>query len=244
MANREPAKMDYAYLREWMGNRATKKVANNTKATIYGDWIDIQYHDSIVAKLFPDRIYLNNDGWFTNTTKERLNWFIQPYSFSIWQEKHTWFVYDHLADKRIGQFTGNAELNTLTREWTGLAAVDDGTRKNEIKRIKAYAKNYVDELLDGKLEMPSQGDCWYCGMTFPDQYDHIDSHIEEKYYVPSLILRAVEYKPVSQAATWGIGMGFNHEPVDSWIKNVASEQLYASLWQYMLHCYDTEKRSA
>ena len=78
------------------------------------------------------------------------------------------------------------------------------------KRAKAYAKAYVKALYAGELPSPSGGDCWGCALTPVNGKasphaglagpDHMLSHLDEKYYVPSLVLRALDRFGGSQAA--------------------------------------------
>jgi hypothetical protein len=89
--------------------------------------------------------------------------------------------------------------------------------EREVKRVKkaidTYVKGFIAELQTGNMPMPSGGDCWYCcmfnavpsnddgqrlmhrGTTVEpvDQSgsDHLWSHIEDKYYVPSLAVNAL-----------------------------------------------------
>lgn len=233
-----PVKMDYAYLKEWMGNRPTKKVAHNTYAQRDGDVIHITYHMNEIATLSSETLWISNCGWQTLTTKERLNWFTRPHGFSIWQENNNWFVGSQQG--KIGIFHTSATLDLVTMTWFGLLPLEDKTRNKAIARIKKFAKAYVTKLLDGKMETPSQGDCWFCYMDLPDQWDHLNEHIKEKYYVPSLIMRAIKFKGVSHVAEWAMVAGLHQKKPESWMLSVASDQLYASLWSYMLHCYDQE----
>jgi hypothetical protein len=96
--------------------------------------------------------------------------------------------------------------------------------EREVKRVKkaidTYVNGFIAALKDGTLPMPSSGDCWYCamrtesGQTMGDasqtlhsdgsvstevNTDHLWSHIEESYYVPSLAVNALRergYKDV------------------------------------------------
>ena len=103
------------------------------------------------------------------------------------------------------------------------------------KQISQYVADYMRAMERGEVPPPSGGDCWYCcmrpeqtgtvdiglhkakqaimgnghgkqtlGEAFKDT-NHILGHIEEKYYVPSLLHRAIELFPISQAAKWWIG---------------------------------------
>lgn len=77
------------------------------------------------------------------------------------------------------------------------------------RRIKAYAAGYVAALRAGNVPAPSGGDCFGCQFKTQDGKapfgsDHILLHLEEKYYVPSLIVRAAETMPCSQVMKWTI----------------------------------------
>jgi hypothetical protein len=57
------------------------------------------------------------------------------------------------------------------------------------KRIDKYVDGYIKALVKG-MAMPGPGDCWFCGMKMPGD-DHLFSHMEERYYVPSLAVNAM-----------------------------------------------------
>lgn len=61
-----------------------------------------------------------------------------------------------------------------------------------------FAKRFVDALYRGKVGLPGNGDCWYCLMHDIKTgkpvggKEHIESHIEENYFVPSLLVYALQ----------------------------------------------------
>jgi hypothetical protein len=63
------------------------------------------------------------------------------------------------------------------------------------KRIDAFVKRAVDALAEG-MPMPSSGDCWGCAFRAEDKsvepmgVDHLWSHIDEDYFVPSMFANA------------------------------------------------------
>jgi hypothetical protein len=94
------------------------------------------------------------------------------------------------------------------------------------KRIDKYVDGFIAELKKGTMPMPSEGDCWYCSMfnATPPNTDatrlykrgttvepgdtmgneHLLSHMEERYYVPSLAVNALRergYKDIG-VAVW------------------------------------------
>ena len=54
----------------------------------------IRYHNTEVVKFNREKIILNSDGWFTKTTKKRMNQANTEYNlgFFIRQEKNQWYV--------------------------------------------------------------------------------------------------------------------------------------------------------
>lgn len=81
------------------------------------------------------------------------------------------------------------------------------------KRIDKYVDGFIKELQKGTMPMPSEGDCWHCAMfdAIPPNdgatrlakrgttvepvermgSEHLDSHMKERYYVPSLAINAL-----------------------------------------------------
>ena len=97
------------------------------------------------------------------------------------------------------------------------------------KQIDKYVNDFIAELTTGNMPMPGGGDCWYClmrtnvnernehvesgqGMTWGDMgdNDHLFSHIEEKYYVPSLAVNALRERGYQDT---GIYMILDMDPV-------------------------------
>ena len=179
--------------------------------------LGVKLHATEVVTFHSDgRTTLNSGGWKTVTTKDRMNQAIRDYhsdtSWSVWSDRGVWYV-----------GTGNWSAGT-NKQWAyadGITLHPDGTVTGEgedpkaqaklRKRAKAYAKAYVKALYAGELPSPSGGDCWGCCMvpaagSTPAPHDglagpdHMLSHLDEKYYVPSLVLRALDRFGGSQAA--------------------------------------------
>ena len=74
-------------------NRKTRKVGNNTYAEILEDGsVGIVLHNTCVVKIHPDNsATLNTGGWYTSTTKDRIN----KYSpVRVYQKKGKWYLND------------------------------------------------------------------------------------------------------------------------------------------------------
>jgi hypothetical protein len=101
----------------------------------------------------------------------------------------------------------------------------------------------MEEMSAGNVEEPGPGDCWYCSMKDVatgkamgnGDVEHLRNHMAERYYVPSLILRAIERFPVSiMAKTWlGMTWDGNKDAKSEWVSRIGKEQVGKSLYRYM-----------
>jgi hypothetical protein len=87
----------YQDAKNFLGNRKERAIAHNTRLEIDSldlghEIITVKYHGNAIVNLYPDgTITLNNCGWYTSTTKERLNWFL-PYGITLYQRNYRWIV--------------------------------------------------------------------------------------------------------------------------------------------------------
>ena len=95
---------------------------------------------------------------------------------------------------------------------------EESTREAKLRKIRKYAWDFADALVDGMIPKPSGTDCWFCHMGTEDgkslgdswgDKDHLIQHIDEMYFVPSLLQRAVEEIPVSPMARHLIGCAWS-----------------------------------
>lgn len=189
-------------------NRASRKLANNTYLHRHGsnaepDSFAVRLHNTDIM-LFRSNgdVILDVGPWQTITTKERLNRYL-PYGWRLWQERSIWFL------SRDGVTVGYANNMMLHADGTVSDAEDVEAKKlatrKLLREIKNYAERYVDALFKGEVPAPGAGDCWFCLMFDTKEHpttDHIVSHMskEENYFVPSMLVRAIEAKPVSPYA--------------------------------------------
>lgn len=149
-------------------------------------------------------------------------------------------------------------FESAAAELTGRCETRRKVANNTLKRkIAAFTKGYMAAFMAGDVPAPSGGDCWFCLMTVTNgngagkglgeashDTDHILSHIEQKYYVPSLLNRAVKRFPVSQAANHCIAAMWSKEVPPEYatmsridimggFKDIAHEQLQKSLKRYI-----------
>lgn len=177
-----------------------KPVNNNTRLISLGtthpdeegkchSLLGLKLHDTVIVTYFPDGSYeLDSGGWKTLTTKDRMNNYTP---FHIHQEKLIWYINNkHLFKDGIriepdGTVKGDMTPGEL-KEW-----------KYTKEKIMAFAKRFAEAL---PVPQPSGGDCWYCAFrdkedrTWGDMADHVHlwHHIEEDYFVPSLLYNAMK----------------------------------------------------
>lgn len=186
----------YLDAEKYLNGKSERPCGNNTRIRKEGKSILIRHFQTDIVEYTIDGfIILNNGGWYSSTTKERLNHFI-PRDFYIWQEKGVWTL-------------SNRNLQISCKWKNGITIPPDGSIENYaeediedktkalVKQINNYAKEYVKEFLAGNIEKPSGGDCWYCSMKTKDgeslgdkinNSEHLLSHLEENYYVPSILM--------------------------------------------------------
>jgi hypothetical protein len=231
--------MDYKSANDQLQGRnsQSRKLANNTYLQRRGDDIVVMLHVTDIVIFKPDgTIVLDSGGWRTPTTKERMN---DHVSVRIYQAQGVWYVSKNgksvvFQDKMVigprGGLTGGGG-----REEKRLIKLS--------KDINAYAKGFVQAIIDLEVDEPSGGDCWFCCMKSEDgktmgdgNAEHLLEHMREKYYVPSLLMNAVEFKNVAP-----IVKGMLHEAI--WMKKAPSEwsisilrdHVKSSIVRYMKH---------
>ena len=210
-------------------NSQSRKLANNTTLLrIDPSTIAVKLHSTNVVTFHADgRIVFDSGGWKTPTTKERMNSY-SPARVS--QSQGTWEI---TIDGRAANFADGITWDG--HKWTG-EGEDPKLAVKLARRAAKYAREYMAAFDAGKVPAPSNGDCWGCLMVATDSTaplggaDHILSHMKEKYYVPSLLNRAIKRFPVAPAAMWYVSDKWagTHNDV-TWGK----DQLYKSLYRYV-----------
>lgn len=174
-------------------DKQSRTIANNTKVRKIENGVAIRLHDTdIVTITDSGLITLNSGGWLSVTTKERLNRYTNA---RISQRLGIWYI----SDK-----AGNDSLfyDGMTISADGYSLKPRATAKYEKqvakikKQAKEYARGYVEALKNGAIDYPNGGDCWACLMRGPKGQEsfqgsgHLQMHISDKYYVPSLLVNA------------------------------------------------------
>jgi hypothetical protein len=87
---KQEAIMTYQEAKEKLGNRTSRKLANNTYLILDGQNIAVRLHATNVLTFTPQgTVIYNSGGWQTRTTKERMNAYGQAF---ICQRSGSWLI--------------------------------------------------------------------------------------------------------------------------------------------------------
>ena len=85
---------------------------DNTKVVVEGSDCYLYLHDNLIASFEEDGLYIRNAGWFSKTTKERLN--ALP-GISIVQKKGVWYLNGQKWDGGRTNVVSNVIVSTLNQ---------------------------------------------------------------------------------------------------------------------------------
>lgn len=207
--------------------------------------IGLRYHNTDVVVYEPDWMSLYSGGWFTVTTKARINAAL-PNNVTLWQEKGVWYL--SFRDKGEVGWSGGTQCVfeeglQISYEGTLLSEAELFSKdtlkemRQKTRRIKKYVNAFMDALEAGQIEKPSGGDCWACLalLNNPDEesplgHSHLDLHIEESYFVPSLLYAALTHGASSMSMKWWVQAMIEH--TDQHIGN-ERERVTRLLYRFM-----------
>ena len=206
----------YAAMLETLAGRQSRKVANNTYlhvADISSQTIAIRLHASDIITASPNgAVTINQCGWPTVTTRDRINAFFTTYRDNLpafygigTKSKQTQLTrgayYSHDCEL-LGTVPASGAVTIGPRGAVrGLETVQVSARAAKLRAtIREYSRGLQAAL---PLSLPNNGDCMFCSMfdgrasagKLPahSSRDHLLSHLDESYYVPSLIWNALLY---------------------------------------------------
>lgn len=182
----------------------------------------VRLHKTDVVELHPDgSCTLNSGGWRTVITKDRINRYAPGLVAS---GRGVWHYYPHA---RQGGWDLKFPFADGMRVWAdgrveGAGLDESAIRRDILKQIRAYIDGFAAHVVQHGLADPAQEDCWGCyfvlepagehgpgrapwgqdrvtkpGADHMTGLGHIFEHFREKYYVPSLVWRAMQrrYNP-------------------------------------------------
>lgn len=221
--------MDYteanALLAKARDHQAGHKIANNTwivPSEYDPEGIGIRLHNTEIMTVHPDdSLTLRTGGWETLTTKERLNRYLPP-RVRVYQENRIWYLNTSAPNgeqflfedgMRVSQDGAILSKQTLEAEQPLEAERLEKAKRKVDRLVRKYIKGFCEEidLLGRDFPDPGLGDCWCCSMVpqggdvLRDDamgVDHYFSHFAEKYYVPSLLWKALQRRG-NPSFVWG-----------------------------------------
>jgi len=182
-----------------------RKIGNNTWLKRRGDDIAVRLHDTDVVVYHPDgSITLDTGGWFTVTTKARMNEH-SPFGVSSvrgeWQvalRNPAYYANPWPADAVPEPYWGLTVPfhNGMTwhgDHWTGVPEPDEieaerAARKKLTGEINAFVKSITPEQIT-EAWTNTGGDCFICRVG---ETSCLLDHVDEHYFHAHLALRAIE----------------------------------------------------
>lgn len=198
----------------------------------------IRFHNTDILTFTPNgrTVRLDSGNWLTHTTKRRFNRFLL-WNVEVKQRQGIWYL--QFDDQEYIFKDGMRIKNNK------IFGAEKSSRIKEVekrkKQIKEYVDMYMEELLAGRLSMPSTGDCWYCAIFAQNGHkpntEHLVSHFKERYFVPSLMLRAIEAYPVSSNTKYVLSSLFHGKSSDITC-NRENRELLKALYRYICKQFD------
>jgi hypothetical protein len=200
-----------------LAKRETKKLARNTYLREVDGRMVVRFWETDIITIDKQDTYtLNSGGYRTLTTKDRFNSFAPVW---VWQHRNMWYAVpkrqahtlEPFADKVL--FADGMRVDASGKVLSG--AGNDETRKvmGKVDRlVSKYIAGYAAHVMVNGLEQDTSGDCWGCLMQDtadkvkePMGYSHYINHFEEKYYVPVILIKALqEVGYINLGLIWGM----------------------------------------
>ena len=178
-----------------LGKKETKKVDRNTYLRSEDGNMVIRFWETDIVTISPDNLYtLNSGGYFTTTTKERLN-SLAP--VRIYQERGLWYVTGRRYTEDKAVFADGIQVDA---EGHVSSAGDNDlpvTMRKVDRMVSKYIADYAAHVMRlGAPEEDTGGDCLYCQFGSPDTkefggFSHYLEHFHEKYFVPLILKKAI-----------------------------------------------------
>lgn len=175
-----------------LGKRDRRKVANNTYLFRAADnTIHLRLHETDVVVYHPNGggMTLDTGGWFTVTTKDRINAAL-PGGFRIYSVKGNWFLHRNIRDLPDVPFVDrmtlwpDGEIEGI--DWAQVQHEIDARTKLK-QEIAAFVRGITADAVVTAWENTG-GDCLLCRVG---QTRCLGDHVEERYFHATLAHNAV-----------------------------------------------------
>lgn len=170
---------------------SSRFIGNNTVEYYVENDRYIRLHHTDILVFSGDCVRISSGGWRSITTKDRINKYL-PSGYSLQSDGGFWFI---CHDGKRFPFKDGMVID-LKKDVSDSGDYEKAHKQFKLdkKKITVYIDKYSNLLLSGKMTLPGAGDCLICQIAAqnPDyvNYDHIQSHIDEFYFVPALIWAA------------------------------------------------------
>jgi len=178
------------------------RISKNVTVHDRGDHLALRLHNTDIIQFYPDgSMVLDSGGWRTVTTKRWMDDYLPP-GLCIWSQKSVWYIGKGWGGGNKKLFQDGARIGPK-----GGLCIPKGPSQKKMaalkKKVDAYARKFVAEMLAGNIPAPGTGDCFFCQMQDADSgenlgdkvsSDHLLSHLDDEYFVPSLLVNALKEK--------------------------------------------------
>lgn len=180
-----------------------KPVANNTRLFRRGeDAIALRLHSTDVVIYHADgRKTLHTGGWYTVTTKDRINAALP--SVAVYSERGRWMVaevgaWENPVPFYDGMTITPGEPLPVSDEVLARVVREDAQNRAMRRDVNRYIAAITPERIVEAFDNTG-GDCWGCMMvaqdgSYPLGSDCVALHVEEGYFHAHLVLRALRAK--------------------------------------------------
>jgi hypothetical protein len=204
----------YQVVADTLGNRETRKVANNSYLTftegqrdreghpgqrgtiayrLHGTYVVLYHHNGTVE--------LNSGGWRTVTTKDRINRCFSDYGptgYRVYSTNRVWHLYRH--GERVAEFADGMVIHPDDSITGAMTTADIRKRDASNAKLDKLVRAYIAKLTPAKIVKACNnmaGDCLFCqmergGANVPGTM-HLWDHLSERYYMGSLFLNALTH---------------------------------------------------
>ena len=224
--------MNYLNAENIYENSRKRKLANNTYLEKNDDGsYAIRLHKTQIIKFYPRKTVLNSGGWQTVTTKARINEFT---CFNLWQKIGIWYLGNDYNINNSVVYADNIVYDHETQTWSNCGKNPKKVQQLRKRAIK-YSRDFVKALFEGKVPAPSGGDCWGCCMRtetgetpMGNSPAHIIGHFNSNYFVPSLLVNAIDAYPISTFAKGVIGNLWQNNKKPEFMVDAAEREIISS----------------
>lgn len=184
----------------FMGGKDRRKLCHNTYIERHPGEYRVLYHETYIV-VYRDNgdIVLSNGGWFTPTTKDRIDTLTPA---RVWQDKGRWYVrYPYTSwdgDDPVYVFADGMVLHP-DGTVSGAPSKEDTAKQDRINATKRkHIKAFIDKITPEDIVYHwknTAGDCLLCRF---DDTEHLLGHVEDNYFHATLAYNAIKAKGYSK----------------------------------------------